>query len=92
MSIVTNQTTKLIGKTPVYQLPNTNIYVKLEKYNVGGSVKDRAVLGMLQDAKEKDAFTKIALSLKLQAVIQVLLLPWWAPSCILKLLLLCLKA
>ena len=53
MSIVTNQTTKLIGKTPVYQLPNTNIYVKLEKYNVGGSVKDRAVLGMLQDAKEK---------------------------------------
>lgn len=53
MSIVTNQTTKLIGKTPVYQLPNTNIYVKLEKYNVGGSVKDRTVLGMLQDAKEK---------------------------------------
>ena len=53
MSIVTNQTTKLIGKTPVYQLPNTNIYVKLEKYNVGGSGKDRAVLGMLQDAKEK---------------------------------------
>ena len=53
MSLVTNQTTELIGKTPVYQLPNTNIYVKLEKYNVGGSVKDRAVLGMLQDAKEK---------------------------------------
>ena len=53
MSIVTNQTTELIGKTPVYQLQNTNIYVKLEKYNVGGSVKDRAVLGMLQDAKEK---------------------------------------
>ena len=53
MSIVTNQTTELIGKTPVYQLLNTNIYVKLEKYNVGGSVKDRAVLGMLQDAKEK---------------------------------------
>ena len=51
MSIVTNQTTELIGKTPVYQLQNTNIYVKLEKYNVGGSVKDRAVLGMLQAAK-----------------------------------------
>ena len=51
MSIVTNQTTELIGKTPVYQLQNTNIYVKLEKYNVGGSVKDRAVLGMLHDAK-----------------------------------------
>lgn len=51
MSIVTNQTIELIGKTPMYQLPNTNIYVKLEKYNVGGSVKDRAVLGMLQAAK-----------------------------------------
>ena len=51
MSIVTNQTTELIGKTPIYQLPNTNIYVKLENYNVGGSVKDRAVLGMLQAAK-----------------------------------------
>lgn len=53
MSIVTNQTTELIGKTPIYQLPNINIYVKLEKYNVGGSVKDRAVLGMLQAAKEQ---------------------------------------
>jgi cysteine synthase A len=53
MSIVTNQTTELIGKTPVYQLQNTNIYVKLEKYNVGGSVKDRAVLSMLQAAKEQ---------------------------------------
>ena len=53
MSIVTNQTTELIGKTPIYQLPTTNIYVKLEKYNVGGSVKDRAVLGMLQAAKEQ---------------------------------------
>lgn len=53
MSIVTNQTTELIGKTPIYQLPNTNIYVKLEKYNVGGSVKDRAVLGMLQAAGEQ---------------------------------------
>ena len=53
MSIVTNQTIELIGKTPMYQLLNTNIYVKLEKYNVGGFVKDRAVLGMLQAAKEQ---------------------------------------
>ena len=53
MSIVTSQTIELIGKTPIYQLPNTNIYVKLEKYNVGGSVKDRAVLCMLQAAKEQ---------------------------------------
>ena len=53
MSIVTSQTIELIGKTPIYQLPNTNIYVKLEKYNIGGSIKDRAVLGMLDAAMNK---------------------------------------
>lgn len=43
-------TIELIGNTPMYHIENTNIYVKLEKYNVGGSVKDRAVLWMLQQA------------------------------------------
>lgn len=43
---------KLIGNTPIYNLDNTNIFIKLEKYNLGGSVKDRAVMGMLQDALE----------------------------------------
>lgn len=43
----------LIGNTPVYQLPGTSIFLKLEKYNLGGSVKDRAVLGMLLEAKEQ---------------------------------------
>ena len=37
-------TIELIGNTPLYQIEDTNIYVKLEKFNVGGSVKDRAVL------------------------------------------------
>lgn len=53
MSITTNNAIDLIGSTPVYQIPDTKIYVKLEKYNVGGSVKDRAVLGMLTAAKEQ---------------------------------------
>lgn len=44
---------ELIGNTPVVQIPDTNIYVKLEKYNLGGSVKDRAVLYMLEDALKK---------------------------------------
>ena len=44
---------KFVGKTPIYQLDNTNIFVKLEKYNLGGSVKDRAVLGMLEEAKRQ---------------------------------------
>ena len=39
---------KFVGNTPVYQLDNTNIFVKLEKYNLGGSVKDRAVLGYVR--------------------------------------------
>lgn len=43
---------KLIGNTPIYNLDNTNIFIKLEKYNLGGSVKDRAVMGMLQNALE----------------------------------------
>lgn len=47
------QTVKLIGNTPMYHMENTNIYIKLEKFNVGGSVKDRAVLGMLTKAMEK---------------------------------------
>lgn len=45
-----NKTIELIGNTPMYHIEDTNVYVKLEKYNVGGSVKDRAVLGMLQHA------------------------------------------
>ena len=44
---------KFVGNTPIYQLDDTNIFVKLEKYNRGGSVKDRAVLGMLEEAKRQ---------------------------------------
>ena len=47
------ETLKLIGHTPLYHIEGTNIYVKLEKFNAAGSVKDRAVLGMLQKAIEK---------------------------------------
>lgn len=47
---------ELIGKTPMVQLNNienasSNLYVKLEGKNPGGSVKDRAVLGMIRDAE-----------------------------------------
>ena len=43
---------QLIGQTPLFSFKyNTNeIYVKLEKYNPAGSIKDRAVLYMLKDA------------------------------------------
>jgi len=44
---------ELIGNTPTIQIDGTNIYVKLEKFNFGGSIKDRAALGMIGDAERK---------------------------------------
>lgn len=50
---------QLIGNTPVVRLrkligpDGPKIYLKLEKYNLGGSVKDRAVMGMLKRAQEQ---------------------------------------
>ncbi|MBN2284883.1 MAG: cysteine synthase A [Tissierellales bacterium] len=44
---------ELIGNTPTIQIDGTNIYVKLEKFNFGGSIKDRAALGMIEDAERK---------------------------------------
>lgn len=50
---------QLIGNTPVVRLrkligdDGPKIYLKLEKYNLGGSIKDRAVMGMLNRAQER---------------------------------------
>lgn len=49
---------KLIGNTPIYNIDHTNIFVKLEKYNLGGSVKDRAVMGMFSHALETGKINK----------------------------------
>jgi cysteine synthase len=49
----------LIGQTPLLHLsryaqpPLADIYAKIEWMNPGGSVKDRAALGMILDAEEK---------------------------------------
>lgn len=43
---------KLIGNTPCIQLPGTHIYVKLEEYNWGGSIKSRVGYQMIVDAEE----------------------------------------
>lgn len=51
-------TITLIGNTPMIQIEHTNIHVKLEKYNPGGSIKDRAVYGMLKDAMENKRILK----------------------------------
>lgn len=56
--------TDLIGNTPIVQLhkvvPNgaADVYVKLEYFNPGSSVKDRIALGMIEKA-EKDGLLKV---------------------------------
>jgi cysteine synthase A len=48
---------QLIGNTPIVRLKNIEtpgtgqIYVKLENFNLGGSIKDRVALGMIQNAE-----------------------------------------
>lgn len=60
--MIYNSSLEMIGNTPILKIKNTednmaDIYVKLEKFNVGGSVKDRAALGMIEKA-EKLGFLK----------------------------------
>lgn len=51
-------TLKLIGNTPIVKLPGENIYVKMEKFNPGGSIKDRTALGMILDAEKRGLLKK----------------------------------
>ena len=61
--MIYSNTLDLIGNTPILKLNNlvsknsAEVYVKLEKYNLGGSVKDRAALGMIEKA-EKEGILK----------------------------------
>ncbi|MEN2436358.1 cysteine synthase A [Weeksellaceae bacterium A-14] len=48
----------IIGKTPVVKLSrlfgdNSNVWIKVEKNNPGGSIKDRIALAMIEDAEQK---------------------------------------
>ncbi|WP_313165699.1 cysteine synthase A [Sedimentibacter sp.] len=51
-------TLSLIGNTPIVQLPEENIFIKMEKFNPGGSIKDRTALGMILDAEKKGLLQK----------------------------------
>lgn len=51
-------TLNLIGNTPIVQIPGENIFVKMEKFNPGGSIKDRTALGMILDAENKGYLKK----------------------------------
>ena len=51
----------MIGNTPMVKLNNmgnSNIYVKLEKYNPAGSIKDRAVYYMIENLEKNDILQK----------------------------------
>lgn len=58
-----NSILDLVGKTPVVKLGKANdtgaeIYVKVESFNPGGSVKDRISKNMILDAEEKGLINK----------------------------------
>ncbi|ETA79613.1 cysteine synthase A [Youngiibacter fragilis] len=50
---------ELVGSTPLLKVSSfddgkrADVYVKLEKYNPGGSIKDRAALGMIEAAEKE---------------------------------------
>lgn len=51
----------MIGNTPMYKLSkltNGNVYIKLEKFNPGGSVKDRAVKSMIEGLEDRGILKK----------------------------------
>ncbi|MBN1046504.1 cysteine synthase A [Clostridium botulinum] len=63
--MIYNGILELIGKTPILKLNNlvsddnmAEVYVKLEKFNPGGSVKDRAALGMIEKAEKEGLLKK----------------------------------
>ncbi|HDK81600.1 MAG TPA: cysteine synthase family protein, partial [Nitrospirae bacterium] len=66
INTVDNNILETIGKTPLLGLnkitghisKDVKIYAKLERYNPGGSVKDRAAYQMIKDAEEKGLLTK----------------------------------
>jgi cysteine synthase len=58
-----NSILELIGRTPHLKInklfaPGVSVWIKLEKSNPGGSIKDRIALAMINDAEEKGLLTQ----------------------------------
>lgn len=53
---------KTIGNTPIVHLskifPNHNVWIKVEKFNPGGSIKDRIALAMIEKAEKDGVINK----------------------------------
>ena len=60
--MVFNSLLSLIGNTPILKANNlfegNNVFVKLEKFNPGGSIKDRAVYEMLEGLEQRGELKK----------------------------------
>lgn len=83
MTKIIENITNLIGESPIVQLSHTpkesaDIYLKLERFNPGGSVKDRIALSMVKAAERQGLLKPGALSLSQHLEIRELDLQWWA--------------
>jgi len=62
--MIVNSVLDLIGNTPMLRLgrvnpnPDVEVYLKLEKFNPGGSVKDRIAKYMIEHAEAEGVLTK----------------------------------
>lgn len=62
--MIYNNVLDLIGNTPILKVRNliddngAEVYVKLEKFNPGSSIKDRAALGMIERAEKEGKLKK----------------------------------
>ena len=57
--MILNTILEAVGNTPIIRLsrlfPNHEVYIKLEKQNPGGSIKDRIALAMIEDAEKPES-------------------------------------
>lgn len=62
--MLVNNVLDLVGNTPIVKVNNlvgnndSEVYLKLEKFNPGGSIKDRAALGMIEKAEKMGIIKK----------------------------------
>ena len=64
MKKIVEDISELVGNTPILKLKGeaeaSNVFLKLEFFNPGGSVKDRIALGMIENAEKMlRKFTRI---------------------------------
>lgn len=62
--MIYNNVLDMIGNTPILKIENIDrenrgeVFLKLERFNPGGSIKDRAALGMIEDAEKRGLLKK----------------------------------